>query len=426
MVVEEKKFVTIGGGIGSFTWVDALRIYGVPKKDIAIISPLHTPYQQFKKYCDAIGLTSSHRLRSDSGSRPDNYWGFPGYAVSEIWEEILADKPKAVMKTIVQLIIESLYGDFYTPCAGRVYKSIDREAKRIGWSEMLYLGIATSIKKLPNTKIAVSLKTQSGATKIIHTHAVLIALGHTRKESKKGIISAYDNHSYIKEQLKKKGGKVVIIGRGATAAQLVEDYIDLAYEKGGIEVISVFRSKNVTGIDSRKLKQKNILGWRLQQFNFPRASFGGSLIDKTDLLWSKASTIPRNSWIHKIRKAHQDCIYKVVGRIPDADFVIDATGFEMNTYSHPLLQKFAGRNKLVKLGKYFEVEALTSNESAVFLSGINALGNGYGPLDSFLGQQYVTDKTIDFLSQQNWSGIHKSSPKQLFMEWWKWIKNKSI
>ena len=98
----------------------------------------------------------------------------------------------------------------------------------------------------------------------------------------------------------------------------------------------------------------------------------------------------------------------------------------MNTYSHPLLQKFAGRNKLVKLGKYFEVEALTSNESAVFLSGINALGNGYGPLDSFLGQQYVTDKTIDFLSQQNWSGIHKSSPKQLFMEWWKWIKNKSI
>ena len=88
MNIIEKKFVSIGGGIGSFCWVDALRVHGVSKKDISVIGIHETPYRQFKVYCDNSGLHEDSRIRSDSSARPDNFWGFPGYALSEVFDEI--------------------------------------------------------------------------------------------------------------------------------------------------------------------------------------------------------------------------------------------------------------------------------------------------------------------------------------------------
>ena len=44
----DTRFVTVGGGIGSFVTVDYLRIYGVPASDITVLTQLETPLVQLR------------------------------------------------------------------------------------------------------------------------------------------------------------------------------------------------------------------------------------------------------------------------------------------------------------------------------------------------------------------------------------------
>ena len=59
---EEKTFVSVGGGIGSFCWVNILRVHGVAQSNIAVVAQNRLAYQQFKQYCDHSGLTPQDRL----------------------------------------------------------------------------------------------------------------------------------------------------------------------------------------------------------------------------------------------------------------------------------------------------------------------------------------------------------------------------
>ncbi len=79
----DTKFVTVGGGIGSFVTVDFLRIYGVPASDITVLTQLETPWSSYEYLTRVSQIPRGERLRSDSKSTPDNIWGFPSYAVRE-------------------------------------------------------------------------------------------------------------------------------------------------------------------------------------------------------------------------------------------------------------------------------------------------------------------------------------------------------
>src|SRR5258708_15002863 len=86
--VDEVTYLALGGGLGSFTWVDHLRGYGVKAESIAAIGFEAKPYARYRRLCINSQIPDHERLRSDSGSTPDNLWGWPGYALREIWWDI--------------------------------------------------------------------------------------------------------------------------------------------------------------------------------------------------------------------------------------------------------------------------------------------------------------------------------------------------
>ena len=68
----DTRFVTVGGGIGSFVTVDFLRIYGVPASDITVLTQLETPWSSYEYLTRVSQIPRTERLRSDSKSTPDN------------------------------------------------------------------------------------------------------------------------------------------------------------------------------------------------------------------------------------------------------------------------------------------------------------------------------------------------------------------
>ncbi len=83
--VMETTYLAVGGGIGSFTWVDHLRIYGVPAEQIMAIGLEPAPMGRYQRLCRNSQIPLYERLRSNSESCPDNIWGWPSYGLREIW-----------------------------------------------------------------------------------------------------------------------------------------------------------------------------------------------------------------------------------------------------------------------------------------------------------------------------------------------------
>ena len=70
----------------------------------------------------------------------DNIWGFPSYA----WREAWADRS---LKPLVTVATEPLVTDYFTPRAGQVYDSVDREVARIGWADLVHGGLARVVRR---------------------------------------------------------------------------------------------------------------------------------------------------------------------------------------------------------------------------------------------------------------------------------------
>lgn len=418
----EKEFVSIGGGMGSFCWVNTLRIHGISSSQIEVISPNTLPFQQFKIYCDNSGLTSSNRLRSDSGARPDNIWGFPGYALSEIVDELKSRKIKKALGIFWQISSEGALTDYYTPKAGRVYKSIEREALRIGWENSLQLGLALAIRKLNDGRFAIFYKPlNSKNVSAVICNILHVSLGHKvrSKNLTEQSVSIYSPNEREINKFIAQGGRVVVIGRGIAAAKVVERLINERKNGANLEIVSFFRTN-----EKPYGKQKNLAGWKLQFFNWPKGAFSNLKTAKTP----HATTSPRKKWVNLINEALKEGYYKThIGNISqigeiNTDLIIDCTGFDdtfsnfpvlndlMNYYNLPLLQ-----NGGIKLNTNFQIEKL----GQLFVTGSLAAGNDYGPVDSFTGQQYAALKSIEVLNL-------KLNILSSFSEWLKWTLNKQI
>jgi pSer/pThr/pTyr-binding forkhead associated (FHA) protein len=83
--LDETTYLALGGGLGSFVWVDHLLIFGADPREVMTIGLEKVPYARYARLCGNSQIPLHERLRSNSDSCPDNIWGWPGYAVREIW-----------------------------------------------------------------------------------------------------------------------------------------------------------------------------------------------------------------------------------------------------------------------------------------------------------------------------------------------------
>ena len=63
--IQEATYVAVGGGLGSFVWVDALRVCGARTDQIQVIGPDPAPYARFRQLCRASQIGDQDGLRSN-------------------------------------------------------------------------------------------------------------------------------------------------------------------------------------------------------------------------------------------------------------------------------------------------------------------------------------------------------------------------
>ncbi|WP_242034450.1 FHA domain-containing protein [Aphanizomenon flos-aquae] len=92
VLVRETEYLACGGGMGSFVWVDMLRIAGVKPENIKVLSVQDKPYKRYESLLKNCQIPRHKRIRSGSDSCPDNIWGWPGYALRDTWKSFFLDK----------------------------------------------------------------------------------------------------------------------------------------------------------------------------------------------------------------------------------------------------------------------------------------------------------------------------------------------
>jgi hypothetical protein len=120
-----------------------------PQGDIAVVGTERKCYETYKRYCKNSQIPDHERLRSNSLSRPDNIWGFPGYALREVFKGQASG-----IKGVFKVFGEPALAESYTPRAGDVFDSLDREAKRIHWEAMFRQGQVRRLRKTAMGAIA--------------------------------------------------------------------------------------------------------------------------------------------------------------------------------------------------------------------------------------------------------------------------------
>ena len=157
----DTKFVTVGGGIGSFVTVDFLRIYGVPASDITVLTQLETPWSSYEYLTRVSQIPRKERLRSDSKSTPDNIWGFPSYAVREAFG---AKSIKGFVAPLWNVLTEPILSDYYTPKAGQAFETMEREHDRIGYPQCVRKGQVRMVRRRREGGYFTILTPPQGAT----------------------------------------------------------------------------------------------------------------------------------------------------------------------------------------------------------------------------------------------------------------------
>lgn len=465
--------VSVGGGFGSFTLIDRLRIYGVAPEQLRVVTPMPNPWDTYRRLALNSQIPDHERIRSDSASCPDNLWGFPSYALTEAWH----DKS---LKPIVQVATEPIFTDYYTPRAGDVFQATAREVARIGWPNLLQPGRARMIRKRAGGGYFVLITPPEGwgPTKRVALSCrwVHVAVGYPgvnftsdlqeyrqRTGDLSRVVNAYEPHEHVYEQLRGRGGRVLVRGAGIVGSRILQRLLDEVERHGArIQVLHLFRTwKNQsTGLITFRRESKN--GFSYQGFNYNKAAWGGQTKDKLERLtgperadFIKAiggtNTPHRKAWDDQLERAraggyYQAAVGDVTGvdgtpagirttiRTPDgqqvaldADYIIDATGLVADLTQSQLLADLleyagAGRNVMGRLdvSGAFEVTGTRNDPGRMYASGSITLGGPFAPVDSFLGLQYSAQQISDDLVRQGFA--QRFGPGRSISQWWRWAQ----
>lgn len=399
--VNYTEYATVGAGLGSFSWVDALRVSGVQASNIAAIGMDARPYDHYNHLARNSQIPDWERLRSNSESTPDNLWGWPGYALREIWTETKRGRLGTALKLWWQIFGEPSLTDTYTPRISDVFRAVDREAIRIGWGQIYRYGRVRAIRKTDDGRYVIAYSTRqpgqqnNGPTHFLHlAHYLHIAVGYPalqflpdlqkyREQTGdfQSVVNAYENHNHLYEHLRRHGGLVMVRGRGIVASRILQRLSEERAHNPNIGVIHLMRSPVAQGHRYRKAKRQVINQFEFQPFNWPRGCWTGpyrKLLEKSSpeerkkLLetWGGTTTARRRDWLEITRRGLAEGWYQIVfgevekvERLPQgrlqarivtkgqvagqliytADFIIDATGLEAKANSNPLLADLIGK-----------------------------------------------------------------------------------
>ena len=386
--VVDTPIVSIGAGLGSFALADTLRIAGVPTRALRVLGDGEKPERTYRYLATNSQIPDHERLRSDAGSTMDNIWGFPSYA----FREAGADRS---LRPLWNVFSEPLLTDYYTPRAGQVYDSVEREARRIGWQHMLHQGVVRSVRRrhgggyfslfTPSTSDTTGGAPQRIAHRSRHVHIAvgypgvkflpdLQAYRETHRDFSR-VVNAYEPHTHVYTELLRRPSTVVVRGSGIVASRILQRLL-VDRERNGAQttVLHLFRNY-VAGPqgDRATFRRPGRNGWAFQGFNFPKAAWGGQLKEQLERLdghgraelikaLGGTNTPPRTDWQQQLDRGRAGGWYReFIGEVvtvepgPDqsivtvvrgkdgqqhelrANFIIDATGLEADIGEHRLL-----------------------------------------------------------------------------------------
>jgi hypothetical protein len=473
--VVDVPLVTVGGGMGSFVTVDYLRIAGVTPDRIRILSDIDTPWTTYEYLTRVSQIPRPERIRSDSASRPDNIWGFPSYALAEAFR----DRSLAALK---QVLLEPMWADFYTPRAGQVFAGLEREAKRISYTDMLAKGQVRMVRRrhgggyftILTPPDATPAKRVAYRSQFVH-----LAVGYpglkflpelqrfrTENQDFYHVVSAYEDHEHIYDRLRVKHGVVLIRGGGIVASRVLQRLMDeRANNQLSTEIVHLFRTF-VAGPHGPGpwMRRKGGNGFAYQGFNYPKSVWGGQLKAKMRRLEGEerateyklmggTNTPWRRRWQQQMNEGRAAGWYRVLeGTVEQmkvredgmvvsqvktaqgslevaADFVIDCTGLEADIAEHRVLADLlehsgAGRNPLKRLDveRTFELRGASSMPGTIYASGTSTLGGYFPGVDTFLGLQIAAQEITDDLARRGF--CRKIGPARSIQQWLRWVQGR--
>ena len=480
--VDETDYLALGAGLGSYIWVDLLRIYGVNSEKIIALGLDKQPFARYKRLCLNSQIPLHERLRSNSDSCPDNIWGFPSYAWREAWRDFGKGRLSDSFKYVWKVFAEPDYAETYTPRANNVFDSIEREVQRINWEQIYRYGRIRAIRKTDDGRYCVAYSRGRGDYAFYVARFLHLATGYPaiqflpdlqayreKYRDFKSVVNAYEDHTHVYEQLERQGGKILIRGRGIVASRIIQRIYEARKKNPNITVLHLMRSPKPQGNKFGKTQRIVKHHFEFQPFNWPKACWGGELRvllenaspdERKSLLadWGGTTTADRQDWqriteeslrdgwykieFGEVQSVEQDAQYGTLTRIKEkssngqitinADFIVDATGLDAKVQATPLLEDLVERyslplNHLSRLvvANDFELVEMRNGKGKMYAAGAITLGGPYAAVDSFLGLQYSALRTVDGLATARAPGVHRLNLFSSFRQWSKWVSNQS-
>lgn len=480
--VDETVYLAVGGGLGSFVWIDHLVIHGVDPRAVVSIGLEDKPYSRYARLCAQSQIPDYERLRSNSDSCPDNIWGWPGYAVREAATSLGQGQFGNAFKCLWQIFGEPTFAETYTPRAGDVFRSIDREVERIGWREMWRYGRVRAIRKTDDGRyvIAYSQSTPQnpGSHRLMLACFVHVAVGYPgikllpdlqkyRGETGdfKTVVNAYEDHEQVYQGLLRNGGMVLVRGRGIVASRILQRLYEIRKQNPKIGVLHLMRTPLAKGHRFGRAERRVIDHWEYQPFNWPKACWTGELRfqlerasdEERDRLlndWGGTTTAARADWIDIIDSGQREGWYQIrfgdvkkvardengklvttligKGFIRDetdiqTDYIIDCTGLEATVDAHPLLKDLVEHHGLrkgpkgrLRVKNDFSVTGMENGPGQVYAAGAMTLGGPMAAVDSFLGLQSAALSAVQALARQRAPGVRRLNFITSSLQWIKW------
>jgi pSer/pThr/pTyr-binding forkhead associated (FHA) protein len=393
---QETTYLAVGAGLGSFTWVDHLRIYGVPADQIVALGPEPRPNARYETLCLNSQIPPHERLRSHSDSCPDNIWGWPTYAQREVARSLRTGQLVQALKIAGWVLGEPVISYTYTPRSGDVFKSLDNETRRIGWDRIWQNGWAEAIRKTDDGRYMVAYMRHDGRgnwdRQYIVARYVHLAMGYPairtlpdlqayriRTNDTIHAVNAYEPHNHVYEHLARHGGVVMVRGRGIVASRVIQRLYEILKQdtkNPKIFVMHLHRSPVVIGHNDGVARRKVKNYTELQPFNWPKSCWGGVMLlqmqkaddkerDQLLNIWGGTTTADRTDWQRLSEKGVLEGWYqnifgevKSIEQAPDGkllthisrgqpnqpestltlDFMIDCTGAEASLNLNPFLK----------------------------------------------------------------------------------------
>jgi pSer/pThr/pTyr-binding forkhead associated (FHA) protein len=480
--VSECDFLAVGAGLGSFIWVDLLRISGVKADRIVALGLEGAPYARYKRLCLHSQIPLHERLRSNSDSCPDNIWGYPSYALREAWHDLGKGDFNQAFRYLWQVFSEPTFAETYTPRASNVFDSIDREAQRIEWEQIYRYGRIQRIRKTEDGRYCVAYSKGQGEHAFVIARYLHIATGYPaikflddlqayrekyNDTEKSSVVNAYEDHDHVYQQLEQRGGKILIRGRGIVASRIVQRLYEARKKNTNISVLHLMRSPKPQGNKFGKAQRLVKNHYEFQPFNWPKACWGGELRgmleaaspdERQRLLadWGGTTTADRQDWqriteqgikegwysiqFGEVKQVERDPQGRTITHIEekgfgqmilDADFIVDATGLDAKVSANPLLDDLVRHYGLplnsigrLAVANNFELTEMRNGKGQAYAAGAITFGGPYAAVDSFLGLQYACLVAVDGLVKARAPGVKKIHILRSWGQWLKWVLNK--